>query len=425
MTIRMEQQKQPISAYTCWLGIFFLSLIVGALHIGAIGSLLRIIGFIPIGIWLLNRRSVRFSGPIVCSTLFVVWISLTYVWSIEQATSFSRIVSQVSFLLLLLSAASYRFSTHEIEFLKNCLVWGSRITAIIVLISSDYILGRIYLDSIVQEDPNYLCAYFSFALVMALTSLISGAAKGWMRLVYILELILYAYIILGTGSRGGLFAILAAVAIVILFTPPKRNKSAHMFRRVGIVAVLFIAAYVAMSLIEKDILLRFTLSEIEESNGTGRYDIWDAALNAFDRSDILRELCGYGTGTARDITFLPEFSFPRHSVIHNMFIENLLEAGVFGVVLYICHVFSFFGMALKRRDVFCVAVMVCMIVLSLSTSIYTFKPYWNIMLFILCLNGHDPDLDPSDEPDLPDEPYEAEGTPLMEEQPSHGGAYES
>lgn len=415
MTYRIEQQKQPISVYTRWLGFFFLSLIVGALHIGAIGSLLRIIGFIPIGIWLFSRRTARFSRPIFWSFLFVLWVSLTTIWSIDHAHSFSRSVSQVSFLLLLLSAASYRFSSHEIAYLKKCLVWGSRITAIIVLISSDFILGRIYLNGIVQEDPNYLCAYFSFALVMAMISLVSGGAKGWMRLIYIVELLVYAYIILGTGSRGGLFAIVAAVAIVILFTPPQNHKTPHLFRRILVVAVLFAVAYIATTFIEKDILLRFSLQEIEESNGTGRYDIWDSALDSFAHANVLRQLIGFGTGTARDITYLSGFSFPRHSVFHNMFIESLLEVGVFGLVLYFMHVFSFFGAALKRRDVFCIAIMTCMIVLSLSTSIYTFKPYWNIMLFILCLQGQlDPDEEEASETEPSSEPERIESERLYE-----------
>ena len=413
MRYRIEQQKEPISVYTRWLGFFFLSLIVGALHIGAIGSLLRIIGFIPIAIWLLNRRSARFSRPIIWSFLFVLWVSLTSIWSIEQSHSFSRSISQISFLLLLLSATSYRFSSHEIDYLKKCLVWGSRITAVTVLVSADYILGRIYLNGIVQEDPNYLCAYFSFALVMAMMSLVSGGAKGWMRLVYILELIVYAYIILGSGSRGGLFAIVAAVAVAILFTPPQNHKTPHLFRRILVVAVLVAAAYIATTFIEKDILLRFSLQEIEESNGTGRFDIWDSALDSFAHSNVLRQLIGFGTGTAKDITYLSGFSFPRHSVFHNMFIESLLEAGVFGLALYIMHIFSFFGSALKRRDVFCIATMICMIVLSLSTSIYTFKPYWNIMLFILCLQGYEPDEET--DPYGYDKPPYGEDEPPMEE----------
>ncbi len=392
MTIRIEQQKQPIRTYTRWLGIFFLSLIVGTLQLGALGSLLKMIAVIPIGLWLFSRRPIHFSKPITCAGLFVAWVSLTCIWSIDQSASLSRSFSQISLFLLLLSAASHRFSDHELDYLKKCLVWSSRITAVAVLISASYIAGRIYLNGIVQEDPNYLCAYFAYALVAAMMSLISGEARGWQRLFSIGELIVYAYIILGSGSRGGMFAIVAALALTILFTKPKDNQTAHMVRRIGIVAVLFAVTYIAATFIEKDILLRFTLKEIEESGGTNRYEIWDDALNAFDRSGIVRELVGYGTGTARAITYL--FPFSHHNVMHNMFIENLMEAGAIGLLLYILHIGSFFGAALKSRDLFCVAIMICMIVLSLSTSIYTFKPYWNIMLFILCVRRRRPPPDP-------------------------------
>ena len=68
-----------------------------------------------------------------------------------------------------------------------------------------------------------------------------------------------------------------------------------------------------------------------------------------------------------------------------MFIESLLELGVVGLIIYAVAIFSFIKAAWKQKNKFAFAVVMCMFVLSLSTSIYTFKPYFNIMLYIILL----------------------------------------
>lgn len=69
--------------------------------------------------------------------------------------------------------------------------------------------------------------------------------------------------------------------------------------------------------------------------------------------------------------------------MHNMFLETLVELGAMGLVFYCFAIGKFVKRASEFRDKFSFAVIVCMVVMSLSTSIYTFKPYFNIMLFIV------------------------------------------
>ena len=66
-----------------------------------------------------------------------------------------------------------------------------------------------------------------------------------------------------------------------------------------------------------------------------------------------------------------------------MFLETLAELGLGGLCLYSLAIFLFAKAAYRKRDGFSLPVMFCMIVMSLSTSIYTFKPYFHIMLFIV------------------------------------------
>lgn len=360
-------------------------LVLGAMNIGAFGSLLKLIAIIPVTYWIFDNGKISFPKPIKFASLYVIWIMASYTWTINSAESLNRAITQITFLLMILSVSNMRFNECEISYLKNCLIWSSRITAFVVLLTGSYMEGRIYLKSengTIREDPNYLCGYFSFAIVYLLLELIQGNIKGKKRTFFILELIIYAYIVFGTGSRGGLFAILISISIVILFSPSCNKQKSNMPKKIIIIIILGVVAYLATLFLDENVLQRFSSDTLRESDGTGRFTLWNEGLKAYNEFPFFRQLIGYGTATAKDLTYI--YSFSHHNVMHNMFIENLLEIGIVGMILYVLHIKSFFEVAIKEREIFLFSVLGCMFVLSLSTSIYAFKPYWNIMIFTMC-----------------------------------------
>ncbi|UZT81969.1 O-antigen ligase family protein [Caproicibacterium sp. BJN0003] len=376
--------SSEISLYCRWLGIYIVLLIVGAMNIGIFGSLLKLLAIVPIGIWLLFKRSFKRNRLLRVSGIYVLFCIASCLWSINQGVSAGRSISQINFLILLCSVSGYTYNSNEVDYLKKCLIWSSRVTAIVVLISADYYEGRIYLKGIIQEDPNYLCAYFLFAMIFCIIVLLQENSIK-VKLISTIELIVYVYIVIGTGSRGGALAIVAASIIAFLFyRDGTKLIISSLIKRILLVILVFITLTVIASYISTDILSRFSLATLSTSSGTGRYDIWESAMNAFNESSFLRQLFGYGTGSAVSITYL--FPFPYHLVFHNMFIESLLEIGVIGAVIYIVFVLSFVFEALKCKDVYCAAILIGMIVLSLSISISVFKPYWNIMIYTLVLS---------------------------------------
>lgn len=376
---------KKISQYTFWLGIYFLSLIVGALRIGTFGSLLKILAFIPIFIWITTKHKIRGNSIILCTIPFVFWCFFSIVWSINFQASFDRAKTQFLFLLMLLSVTDYDFNENEIDYLEYCLIWSSRVTALFVLISSDYLQGRIYLNGIVQEDPNYLCAYFLFAIVANIYLIMNKKTSKLHRLIGVFELLIYVYILLGTGSRGGIFSIITSTVVIVLIYKDENVLRTSVTKKVIIIFLLYSIYLFSSSFLDADIMKRFTVEAISESNGTGRFDLWKDAINAFNNSNLFRQLVGYGTGTVRDITYI--FPFSRHNVLHNIFVENLIEIGSIGLAFYMVHIALYIYICIKNKYLYALPVLVGMVVLSLSTSLYAFKPYWNILLFILCLTN--------------------------------------
>lgn len=379
----MIQNTKRVSLFCRWLGLYFLTLVTGALGLGAFGSLLKIIAAVPVGIWAIKRHTVCLNRMVKATGIFVLFCTLSCIWSINMGKSISRSESHILFLIMLFSCSAYDYNKNEIEFLKRCLVNSSRITAVILLLTGTYGDGRLLLSGIITEDPNYLCAYFMFGAVEATSILLSSNATWRLKVLSIIEMALYVYIVFATGSRGGLFAVAAVVIVPLLFFKEKKGVDIKLIsKRIVLSIVILISITIVTSFLPVQVAARFTATAISESNGTGRYELWADAINAFSQSTILRRTFGYGTGTIMDVTYL--FVFSRHNVMHNVFVENLIEIGIGGLCTYIAFVISYIATTVKQKNLFATAVIAGMIVLSLSTSIYTFKPYWNIMLFIAC-----------------------------------------
>lgn len=376
-----NEECDSIRLYPRLLGIYFVCLILGAMNIGIIGSLLKILAILPISAWLLNKPSVHNSQVLQAAFFYVVSCAVSCLWSINFSESVSRAITQILFFILLLSTTSIVLKQNEIEYLKSCLIWSSRISAVITLISSDYVAGRLYLNGLVREDPNYLCAYLMFGISDCLLNILNSEKKS-KKIYSSIELLLYIYVIFATGSRGGLLANIIVFGTIFLFAGWNSNRH-YIIKRLSIIVLMIFSYFVVTNYVDRNIISRYSINEISQSGGTGRYDLWLDALYGFHNSSIARQLIGYGTGTIRDFTNL--FPFHEHNVLHNIFLEVLIEIGIVGLILYFYHVVSFVILSVKYKDVFVMSIILGMIVLSLSTSLYAFKPYWNIMFYAMCV----------------------------------------
>lgn len=374
--------KGKIGVYVRWLGIYFFFLIVTGLGIGAVGSLLRMFAAVPIVIWLFTCHKFETNKMVVTTFIFILCCFATLFWSIDFNQTISRVSSHLMFFILLISTFGYSYSNEEISYLKKMLVNSSRLSALVLLATGTYGEGRLMLSGIITEDANYLCAYFMFAVTNAVDTVLASDMKISQKLLSAAEILIYIYVIFSTGSRGGMFAV-AAVIIADIFIFREDNSSrGTLVRKIVISVLILVFAYFATSLLPQNVAERFTVQAIKESDGTGRYGLWESAANAFAQSNLGRKMFGYGAGSVRRVTYL--FPFTRHNVLHNVFLENVLEIGLIGTVSYLAHISSFWITAIQKKSSFCMSILIGMLVLSFSTSIYTFKPYWNVMLFTAC-----------------------------------------
>mgnify|MGYP005762760953 FL=1 len=365
-------------AYVFFLIIYIVSLPLNAINIGALGSVLKLVSIPPIAISLMSGTAFKISKPIAAQLAFTLFAASSIIWSVSPNNSIDRVVSYILLFVLLLSGSAFRYSERDISKIRKALVWASRLTAVVVLLFADIVQGRLWLVGIISEDPNYLCAYFSFGVVNAL-GLIMGAKRNTKKIMSLAELLLYFYLVLLSGSRGGLLAIAGGVIVFVLSFGNKSHK--QFFRKIILFVVAFLLITLILDYLPESLRSRFTVEDVIEDGGSGRTLLWEQAFDLFDRANVFRKFFGYGTASAR--WCFSYFGYSKVNVVHNIFLETLVELGVIGAIIYIIAIASFIKAALKFKDKFSLGVIILMFVLSLSTSIYTFKPYFNIMLFII------------------------------------------
>jgi len=172
-------------------------------------------------------------------------------------------------------------------------------------------------------DPNDLGMLLALAMPIAwyIGSISSSAVQRWVNRGYFL---LGVVAILLTGSRGGLLAMLVALA-VIPWTMTQVRRSMRIAAVLGMfVAGIAASVYVPARSFER---LATTESSISEGDMTGRWEIWKAGIAAVPA----RPLQGYGpAGWEMALSHRLGIKGP-----HNTYLAILVDEGLIGLTLFL------------------------------------------------------------------------------------------
>lgn len=366
--------------YLFFVIVYILGLPLGIIPLGTFGSALKLLAILPVFIAIFMSKSTHIEPPLLKQLLFTLFATASIVWSVDMDGSIDRAISYFLLWALVFSGSFFQYDAEDIKKIKNALIWSSRLTVIVILLFAEVVNGRLWLnENNFTEDPNYMCAYLACGIVGALQVLTQRNALK-RKCFAILELIIYLWVVLLSGSRGGLLAILASAIVFLLFYSKK-----YFLRKVIWLIISGVLLLSLLNYLPEDLRMRFTVENVAENGGTGRVELWKQAIDLHLNSNAFRMFFGYGTATI--IQCFGLFGYAEQKVVHNIFLETLVELGTVGLILYTAAIFSFIRAAWKQKDKFSFAVIMGMVVMSLSTSIYTFKPYFNIMLFITILQN--------------------------------------
>ena len=172
---------------------------------------------------------------------------------------------------------------------------------------TDYVVKRLVGPGVVFADPNDICAVFVVGVLLSLYWL-TDVRPGFLRLLWVGPLGVFAYGMAMTYSRGGFLALLAG--LVVMFQARDGGRRGLL---VGALAlpVLFLA-----------FAGRATSLSATEGTGQQRIQIWSHALMT------LRTAPAFGIG-------MGGFGQGDEYAAHNSYVHCFAELGLFGGTLFL------------------------------------------------------------------------------------------
>lgn len=366
------KEKEKIRMVTIFLGIFLIAIPLDTLQLFGSISILRILAVIPIIFSLFYVKEFKTTKSVAYLMIFVFYIFVQIFYTIDSSVTISKFTTFFMYFILLLFCTSIKYNEREIKFLERMFAYSTIISVILVIFFGIYEEGRltVLINPNMREDENQFCGYFLVGTVYFVKNILNK------RRILISSICvgLFLFIALLTGSRGGILAIALAVMTYLLFySKADKNKLKKFFIGlvVGILLVILISNL--LKFLSPEIAQRFSIKNVQESGGTGRTDIWKYYLNLFENSSILRKTFGYGSGSASVI----------YRVAHNNWIELLIESGVVGTLIYVTLIISFAINAYKRNNIYLFSVLIGYIGLTISLSLFSYKPIWGAMILII------------------------------------------
>lgn len=221
-------------------------------------------------------------------------------------------------------------------------------------------------------DPNYFAGLFLLPLSIALKKLRENKIYMFVCPVLIL---LGTYIVLSSGSRGGLLALIVTVVSFVFFGAKNAKQRICGMSAAAITAIFM--WLVIIPLLPEDVSARFSLSNVIESRGSLRVDIWISMLTEIKNS-TWELFCGRGINAYH--TMMKEGKLAQ-VVAHNQFIQSMYNQGIFGFLSFTA--MSGFAILRNRNDrKYISAAMLGTLALAMSLSINpSIKAFWNLLIY--------------------------------------------
>jgi O-antigen ligase len=279
--------------------------------------------------------------------LFFALMILSFAFSILHSVTLTTITGSVAAcavsLILIIKASSTWASARTM--ITAC-AWASG--ALVIASLLQFAGGRA--GYLAGYDPNDLA--FVLVCFLPITHVCFLTARGFRRVIFAAIGGGSIFVTLLTQSRGG-FIGLGLVLILLALFPPKRvtqpvpggvaggaamvepgtkpRKPMGLLSRLAVLAALFAVAWVAVPQATRD-RLTTVFSPSTDYNVTstdeGRFLIWGRNLPL-----VWRQPWGYGAGASGAVDGL--LAHGRYRALHNMYLEVLVELGVFGFATFL------------------------------------------------------------------------------------------
>ena len=375
--------REPIRPVVYGLGLYFLVAGTDSFQIGTLGSLLKVVALIPLALAFLDIRSwkIRISPTLAVQLLFWLLAVVSIFYSVKPDKTFSSVkILTLNLAMVFCLGILEEYNTRELLVMRRALLAGGWVTIVLMLLFSDFsVHGRLtLLLGEKSQDQNYINGYFIYTFSWHCSQLLLKKKK-----IHMVPALFLLAIVLLTGSRGALIAfLLVFFAQVCFMLANTRHKIRYIFLTALLIGLLLAVFDLILEQIPENVAQRYSWDYIAEKGTSGRSRIWRFLLGHYAGDSIGRMLFGHGYGT----TWLVNTMDGR--VAHNLYLDNLITLGVFGLTLQLLLQGTVIRILYNRRQYSLLGAYFGLMGMCLSLSLVAYKPIWNIMLLALAIDNN-------------------------------------
>lgn len=369
------------STYLICIFIFFAPLDM-ILNLTGSGTILKFLGMLIIPIIFLEiiirEVKVNLRYYMIFALLYWIHFGNGLFWSVNPSKTFTGLISMGSLIALFIFMSLRKYNIREYEMIKNSSVFGIIILSSILIInySGKFDRGTIVFNE-VFVDPNDLAAAFIIPIVFCIDKMRRNGITKILWIFLFISILIMGYGLLVTGSRGGVLAVLASIFFYSIFSTELTIKR-KLFNFTSMFILILVIYHFIFQFLPRDVKSRLSIEAVKETGGTGRVEIWLDALYYFKNMEPIQMFLGNGLGTFASIY---EKNFFSYHGPHNIFLQSLLDGGIFGLTIFLILIISIIWYTIKTKNWVGLSILIGTIVVSLGLETWNKKFFWNAMFF--------------------------------------------
>jgi O-antigen ligase len=325
-----------------------------------------------------RARHVRTPGALQGLTLaFLLWLSLTYFWSIDPLETLQKLRGYVQEIMIVWIAWEFVESKRDLVYLLRAWLAGSWVLAALT-IAEALSVAALAADQVrfaaFGQDPNDVARFLDLGFPVA--ALLLANEKRWpgraLALVYFPSAVIA---LLLTASRGGFVAALVALlgSTILLLATHRRTVLTAIFALPLTAACLWIT--MPRATLER---LATIADQLRGGDLNQRLNIWEAGWRAFEQAPLF----GHGAGS-----FVSAARLAPIDTAHNTALSLLVEGGLCAFALAVTILLIAFHSAIQTHGPSRIALITLLLTgltSSLVGTVAESRTTWLVFAVIAC-----------------------------------------
>jgi O-antigen ligase len=339
-----SSSESPIAIVALWLlALFVFSMpLENSIVVPGIGTIGRIIGLVAFVAGLVSIvESGKFRTPIVphlMMVMFVIWVCLSYFWTIGAEETTEEMISYVQLIAMVLLIWAEAPKPEQQQRLMRAYILGAGILAVATVLTNQSSAVGVRQGAF-NMNPNDIGLRIVISVPMALYLSVVDKRPLW-PWIYRAQVIAAACGVFYTASRGGFVALIAAFLMIPLTLRAWTRK-----QKLATVVLVVIGALVAIRMVPQKAWTRLgeTQSEITEGTMDARTVIWHAGLEVYFEHPFLGIGAGAFPVAVQQVT-------ATAWAPHNTFLSVLVELGAIGFAIFTVMLVTLIAAALRMQN---------------------------------------------------------------------------